>query len=182
MTHSFNPDPAPYSRMLTITGVCLLLLVAAMLFSGCSPRVIETIHVEYRDTTIIRDFVRDSVIMVPIPLEKNQAIVSIDDTSHLETSLAVSDAYVTADGRLHHELANRHGESLPAIVPIHYHITSTVKASETAQVITKTVEVEKHLTWMQSLKIKAFPWLLGLAVALGLWTLSKPLLKFLSKF
>jgi len=177
-----RPDPAPYSRMFLITCLCLLTLVVAMLLSSCSPKIVEKIQVDYRDTTIIKETVRDSLIQVPIPLEKNQTIVNIDDTSHLETSIAVSNAYVTKDGQLHHDLANRHDQTLPAIVPIHFHMTNTVKTTETAQIVEKTVEVPKPLSWWQSLKIAAFPWLLGLAGALGLWTLRKPLLKIFSKF
>lgn len=175
----FRPNSAPYKRMFLITCLCLLLLVAAMLFASCSPRVIEKIQVEYRDTTIIKETVRDSLIQVPIPLEKNQAIVNIDDTSHLETSIAVSNAYITKDGQLHHDLANRHDQTLPAIVPIYFHMTNTIKATETAQIVEKTVEVPKPLSWWQSLKIAAFPWLLGLLSAAGLWMFRKPILKLL---
>jgi len=179
MNNDFRPDPAPYSRMLLFTGACLLLLVAAMLLSSCSPKIVEKIQVEYRDTTIIKETVRDSLVQVPIPLEKNQAIVNIDDASHLETSVAVSNAYVTKDGQLHHDLANRHDQTLPAIVPIYFHIANTVKTTETAQIVEKTVEVPKPLSWWQSLKIAAFPWLLGLLAAAGLWMFRKPILKLI---
>ena len=45
----------------------------------------------------------------------------------------------------------------------------------------KIVEVEKPLSKWQSLKIRAFPWLLGLLSAAGLWALRKPILKLITK-
>ena len=175
----FRPDRNMYEMFISFTVILLIFLVVLCFFASCSPRVIEKIQIEYRDTTIIKETIRDSLIQVPIPLESNQAIVNIDETSHLETSIAVSNAFVTKDGRLHHDLANRHEQTLPYIVPIHYHTTNTIKTAETVQTLTKTVEVPKPLTWWQNFRLKAFPWLIGIAGVLVLWTFRKPLLKLI---
>jgi len=176
-----NEPYEPIDRFLTCAIALIVILVFAILVSACSPRVIETIHTEYRDTTIYKELIRDSIIQVPIPLESNQAIVCTDDTSHLETSVAVSDAFVTGDGRLHHTLANRHDATLLAIVPIHYHSTATVAHTETTQIVTRTVEVEKPLSKWKSWQLAAFPWLLGLLGLAGLWTFRKPILRIFAK-
>ena len=181
MTNDLRPDE-PLDRFLTCAITLIVILLIAIMASACSPRVIETIHTEYRDTTIYKELIRDSLIQVPIPLEKNQAIVNTDDTSHLETSVAVSNAYVTSDGLLHHDLSNRHDATLPAIVPIYYHFTHSVTSSESAQIMTRIVEVEKPLSKIRSLKIGAFWWLLGAVLALGGWTFRKPILKLIRKF
>lgn len=172
-----NPTKIYFKWLLAL----LLMMAVAVILTACSPKVIETIHTEYRDTTIYKELIRDSIVQVPIPLGRNQAIVNTADTSHLETSVAVSNAYVTPDGLLHHDLSNRHDATLPAIVPIYYHFTQSITSSESAQIMTRTVEVEKPLTKMQSFKLRAFWWLVGLLGLSGLWTFRKPLLKLIKR-
>lgn len=58
--------------------------------------------IEYRDTTI---FLRDT-IYVPIPNEEKE-IVTKRDSSHLETSVAYSDAWIDEDNNLNHKLRNK---------------------------------------------------------------------------
>ena len=103
-------------------------------------------------------------VEVPVEVEK---VVTRDTVSHLENTWAQSDAVVSG-GFLHHSL-----ESKPQIirVPVEIHVTDTLyKASE---IVEKTVEVEKPLSWAQRLKIRAFWWLLAGVVALSIWTLRK---------
>lgn len=176
-----NPqEPAhPMLDMFIVAAsIALVLLLIGLLTQGCSPGVIEKIQVEYRDTTIIKETVRDSLIRVPIPLEDWQVIVDVTEASHLETSVAESDAFVGLDGRLHHSLSNKR-DSLAAVVPIHYHHTYTATSSQTTHTLVKEVKVEKPLSKWQSFRLRAFPWLLGLLSAAGLWTFRKPILKLL---
>lgn len=173
-----SPDPDYWDRAFSITLTVVVIFLLAILMAGCSPRIIEKVTVEYRDTTIIKEVVRDSLIQVPIPLEHNQVIVNTDDTSRLETSIARSIAYVDVKG-LHHELANKHEATLPAIVPITTHITHTIQSTETAHFATKIVEVEKPLSWWQKFRIRGFWYLLGAVVVLLGWTFRKPLLKII---
>lgn len=153
----------------------LLLVLSA---AACAPRVIvekviET-RIERRDSLVYRD----TLIKVPIPLEKDQAIVQLGDTSKLETTVAQSVAYVDSTGRLHHTLENRRG-SLSTVVkiPVRYVFQSEVQKQ--AEIITKEVEVEKPLSWWQNFRIRAFWYLLGAVAALVLWTFRKPFIKLI---
>lgn len=65
------------------------------------PTQAETI-IEYRDTTI---YLRDTVFITP-PVEEKQN-TTLRDSSHLETSIATSDAWITDDGKLNHTLRNK---------------------------------------------------------------------------
>lgn len=86
-----------------IFGILLLFL----LVTACSatktvyiPTDAKTI-VEYRDTTI---YLRDTVYIRP-PVEEKQN-TTLRDSSHLETSLAISDAWIN-EGKLNHTLRNK---------------------------------------------------------------------------
>lgn len=155
-----------------------ILLLVCLLLASCSPKhsppVIEyrdSLVVEYRDSLVFRD----SIIQVPIPLESDQAIVRIGDTSHRETSLAESDAWVGVDGFLHHNIRNKRGE-IPFHVAIPEHWIVDKARSEKAATITNTVYVKRPLTWWQRFRLKGFWWLLaGLAGCLG-WIFRKPIL------
>lgn len=173
-----RPEWGLIDMLIAAAALGLTLLLFGLLAQGCSPKVVEKIQVEYRDTTIIKETVRDSLIRVPIPLEDWQVVVDITEASHLETSVAESDAFVGRDGRLHHSLSNKR-DSLAAIVPIHYHHTYTATSSQTTHTLVREVKVEKPLSKWQSFRLRAFPWLLGLLSAAGLWTFRKPILKLL---
>ena len=145
----------------TILYVAFIALLIFLL-TACSPKVVyqkETV-IEYRDTTI-----RDTAYFeVPVEVEK---IVTRDTVSHLENSLAISDAMVT-DGFLHHSLETKPQE-IP--VPVVIHVRDTIR--QEAQIIEKEVEIEKPLSWWQKFQIGAFWWLLGAVVLLLLWTFRK---------
>ena len=160
----------------TIVYVFLMLIL-----SGCGllrPRervvtVTETVT-EYRDSTAWRD----TTIYVPIPLEADQAIVHVGDTSHRETTVAASDAWVGADGFLHHSLWNKPGRlAQPVKLPERYLVSEVKNTREHAEIITKEVKVEQPLKGWRRFKIGAFWWLLALA-AVGwrkelLWLIKK---------
>lgn len=149
--------------------------------TGCSllrPRervvTVTTTVTEYRDSTAWRD----TTIYVPIPLEADQAIVHIGDTSHRETSVAESDAWVGADGFLHHDLRNKPARIATGVkLPERFLVTDVKNTQERAEIITKEVKVERPLNAWQRFRIGAFWWLLGLA-AVGwrrelLWLIRK---------
>lgn len=153
-----------------VLGGLAFLLVLGL--ASCSPRIIKEIvtetNIEYRDSLVYRD----TTIRVPIPLEKDQAIVHIGDTSRLETSVAESIAYVDSTGFLHHKLENKKG-SLSTVVKIPEHYHFTVSVSTTKETITKTEYKDKPLSWWQNFRLKAFWWLLGMVILLLLWTFRK---------
>ena len=159
----------------------ILFITTIHSLSGCGllrPRervvtVTETVT-EYRDSTAWRD----TTIYVPIPLEADQAIVHIGDTSHRETSLAASDAWVGADGFLHHDLRNKPGRIAQAVkLPERYLVSEVKNTQEHAEIITKEVKVERPLNAWKRFKIGGFWWLLAVA-AVGwrkelLWLIRK---------
>ena len=157
-------------------GTIVFSMAFLFLLPGCGllrPRerivtVTETVT-QYRDSTAWRD----TTIYVPIPLEADQAIVHVGDTSHRETSVATSDAWVGADGFLHHDLRNKPGRIAHGVkLPEHFLVSNVKNTKERAEIITKEVKVERPLNFWQRFKIGAFWWLLALA-AIG-WR--KPLL------
>ena len=151
---------------------------AICLFPSCSQKIVEKLVTqtvtEYRDSTVFRD----STIFVPIPLESDQAIVHVGDTSHRETSVARSDAWIGADGFLHHTLNNKSGK-LPYKItyPERYLVSSVKNTKEQAHIITREVKVEKPLNAWQRFRIGAFWWLLAIAALAICWIFRNPLLK-----
>lgn len=153
--------------MKKIFPISIILSVAI----ACSPKVVEKIvtEIEYRDR-VVHD---TATVSIPVEVEK---IVTRDTVSHLENKYAKSDACVY-DGFLSHSL-----ESKPQIikVPIEVHVTDTVYKE--SSVTTEFVEVEKKLSWWQSMKIGAFWWLLIATIALSLWVFRKPIIAIIKKF
>ena len=162
-----------------MAGLLLAALLVMVFFTGCSTtKYVDRWHTEYRDTTIYKDVTRDTTIYVPIPLESNQAIVELGDTSRLETSVAISTAYINEKGRICHTLENKR-DKLPAVVPIH---TITIKSgvsNTSTHTITKVEYKDKPLTWWQKAKIGSFWYLCGAVFILLCYVFRKPLLALL---
>ena len=168
-----------------IGGTAIGVIVISILFAvfmcficSCSPRIIENI-VE-KEKIVYRDSVqyKDSLIKIPIPLEKDQVIVHLGDTSKLSTSLAKSVAYVRDDGLLHHSLENKKGTfDVPVKIP--YRTIWIQLTSDKEKTITKIEYREKDLSWWKRFKLGAFwPLLVGVILML-LWIFRKPITKLL---
>ena len=158
----------------TLALVCVLLILLFLLSGCCTIKeVVKTeTKVEYRDTTEWRD----SLIYVPVPLEKDQAIVHVGDTSRLETTVAQSVAYIGADGELHHSLENKR-TSLEAVVKIPSRTIWTSVTTDKSEVITRTVQVPAPLSWWQRFRLDAFWPLVAAVLLLLLWTFRKLIFK-----
>ena len=92
--------------MIHYTKIFLLCLILAFygLISGCSsPRYISSsnMRIVSKDSLIVHT----ELISVALPLESHSIIAK--KKSHLETSLAESDAEIDSLGLLHHTLANK---------------------------------------------------------------------------
>lgn len=162
-------------------GRSVLVVVLFSLLSGCSPKIVERVATvtvtEVRDSTAWRD----TTIYIPIPLESDQAIVHVGDTSHRETSVAESEAWIGKDGMLHHSLRNK-SEARIAYdlkLPEHWLYTTVTNTKEHEHSIIKDVKVEKPLSWWQKFRIRAFWWLLGGVLVLLAITFRKPLMRCL---
>ena len=152
-----------------------IIILSALILASCSPRIVEHVRTEYkteyRDSTVYRD----SLVYITLPVEPSTNHLALGDKSHLETSVAESDAWVDSTG-LHHTIANRRD-------PIPFHLTyperiivSTATSSH-SEILTRYVKVPRELTWWQRSKIGAFPWLLGTVVLFLIWTFRKFLFK-----
>lgn len=128
------------------------IIVAACLLSGCgvAKKVpVETqkdsVRIEIRDSIIFRD----SIVFVPVPVESSDVILPADDSSHLETSLATSDAFIK-EGRLHHSIRNKHEALVPIEVKLPNKIHYEAHHQLGSRAIIETITVEKQLSAWES--------------------------------
>lgn len=89
----------------------LLLILSIFVLSACS--TIRYVPVENKtDSVYVEKIVeRLDTVFIDIPVEL-KSIITYADSSHLETSVAVSDAWVDSLYILHHKLENRGDVSL----------------------------------------------------------------------
>ena len=155
----------------------IIFLASGICFASCgicrhSPTEItvvrDSIAVRYVDSTVVHiDTVR-----VAIPQESSSAVAATSDTSHLETSVAESDAWLDPDGRLHHSLRNKDTELLrPIVIPEHFRIAEA-QCSRTEQII-RQVEVPRQLTRWQKFLIRSgtILWIL-ISIIISVWLFS----------
>ena len=140
------------------------------LFSCAAPRVIEqtqrdSLYVEYRER-----IVHDTVMYEP-PQESTY-IQTKDTTSHLETSLAESDASIV-DGILYHSLRNK-PQKIPVPVVVTVHDATIAQSS----VLTKIVEVPAKLTKAQERWIRLGKWATGILSLLAAAAIAGIVIKF----
>ena len=126
-------------------------MLAAVMLLGCCPcKHLQSIQ---RDTVavIIRDsvYLHDTTLLWSPPDESSQAIS--DTSSHLETSLAESDAAII-DGRLIHSIRNRCESIVPINVAIPYRVHYESRESLSERTVIK--EVPRELTWWQVLWVR----------------------------
>lgn len=139
-------------RQVILCGIVTVLAVACCpcrhLTTSTGTR--DSLHVEIRHYTIwIPDTVR-----VQLPAERTKQTVR-QDSSHLETSAAVSDARINPDGSLSHSLENKTDDrEIPTQRPIEYRDSIVYRDREVE--VEKIVEVERKLTWWQQTQMKGF--------------------------
>lgn len=135
----------------------LLIIILAIMTACCPCKHLTTstgtrdsLHVEIKYRTIwIPDTVR-----VRLPAERTEQTVR-QDSSHLETSAAVSDARINPDGSLTHSLENKQeDQEIPTQRPIEYRDSIVYRDREVE--VEKIVEVERKLTWWQQTQIRGF--------------------------
>lgn len=131
----------------------LLLLILAG--CGVQNKITTTDVVRDSVSVVIKESVvyKDTTIYVEVPVEVVKEILPADDTSHLETSLAVSDAWVNA-GKLNHTLIHKDvkiEQNLP--IPEKHSQKDSVVVSIQEIVKEVPVEVEKKLTYWQRMRM-----------------------------
>ena len=166
--------------------ICFIISLLAVIFSSChssktsfpsEPVVItntDSIRIEYIETLRI-----DTVtVEIPLPAESSSQIVR-DSTSHLETSLAISDAWLNPDGSLGHSIQNK-PESLKSDIPVAVKDThsnnSAIKTKEIPVPYPVEKKVEKELSAWQKFRLNSFWVLLVCLIASLVYIFRKPLL------
>lgn len=134
-----------------LVGVAVMLIAAAL--TSCSPRIVERIEVRERhDTLVVHQVQVDSVFRRDSVFVREKG-----DTVYVYRE-HVRDRY-----KFVHDT------------------TRLVRVDSVAVERVKEVKVEKPLSVGQSLKIRAFWWLLAAALILALWTFRKSILKIFTK-
>lgn len=165
-----------FALIALIVGIILLLVLPFI--SGCSPRIVESVKMEYKDSVRIEvheRLVHDTVsVEIPVIIEKN---VTKADSSHLENKYAKSDA-VIRDGLLFHTLETK-PQVIEAPVVVAVADTTTTHTSEKSEAKEKTIE--KPLTWLQNIKLSTWWIFFAASIGLGGWTFRKPLFAAIKK-
>jgi hypothetical protein len=125
----------------------LLLFTLCLTACGVARPVLESDNTKV-EVKVVEKIVKDTAwFELPVIVEK---VATLDTASVLENKYAKSEAVVTG-GVLHHSLQTK-----PVREPVIVESKETVRDSIVYRdrIQTKTVEVEKKLTWWQSLKMK----------------------------
>lgn len=147
------------SQNFTIT--CILLVLCTFLSSGCcSNKQLPQESATHQQNDITSTTIHERVItmhdtvLVYIPVESTSSVGQ--QNSHLETSVATSNAYVDSTGALHHTLDNKAQEiQAPIDVKVkvadtsHYESHNTVDSVYVPQPYPVEKLVEKPLSWFQ---------------------------------
>lgn len=137
-----------------------------------------------RVETVIKTEYVPVMVDVPVPQQSVSNIVFETDTSHIETDVAVSDAWITPEGTLFHNLVNKDVKlSGEAYVP------QTTTENNNEAVRTKEIPVpqpypvyvEKSLSKSEQFKLSAFWYLVGAALIAGAYIFRKTFLKLIRK-
>ena len=169
------------------TGVFLLIVAFFATLAGCcrqkdlagtNHQQTDSVHTEIRWREI---HIHDTVPFY-VPVESHSFVG--EDSSHLETEFAASDAFVDSVGRLHHTLENKAREigipydgSVLASDTSHYESHARVDSVYVPQPY--PVEVEKPLTKWQKFQMRGFWWLSVGLVGYVLWRTRKWWTKFI---
>lgn len=139
----------------------------------------DSVRIEYIETVRL-----DTIeIEVLVPAESVRQVVA-DSVSRIETSLAVSEAWINADGTLGHSL--RHKErSLPASVPVTAKDIKVIRdASTTSDVpvpYPEPVYVKRELGWWDRFRLKSFWIVFGISLISVGWLFRKQIFAIIKK-
>lgn len=136
-----------------------------------------------RVETIIKTEYVPVRVEVPVPQQSVSNIVEAD-TSHIETDVAESNAWIRPDGTLYHDLINKDIKlSGEAYVPqtTTENNNKAVKTKEIPVPQPYPVYVEKSLSKSEQFKLSAFWYLVGATLIAGAYIFRKPFLKLVRK-
>ena len=132
--------------------------ISAMLILICTSCATQKMAIttdEQKDSVsvVIKESVvyRDTIIYVEVPVEVDRVVLPDSDTSHLETSIAVSEAWV-ADGKINHTLENKR-KSLSYAVSLPEYMKEIGVKHTSKELLIKEIEVEKELNSWQNFRM-----------------------------
>lgn len=171
--------------------IIIVVNLAAFLLTGCnsSKKMLTSAPVIVQNTDSVRTEYIETVridtipVEVLVPMESVKQVVQ-DSTSHLETSLAESNAWINANGTLGHSIKNKE-QKLKADVLVSVKDTKTnnaeTKVKEIPVPYPKPVYIERDFTKWELFRLNAF-WYLVIIVFVSLgWVLRKPLITIIRK-
>ena len=122
-----------------------ILFIVMFLMMGCSIcQRVQYVPVETKIDSVIIEKIVERVDSVYIPVPGESVEVFKQDSSHLETSVAISDAKIDSNGVLHHTLKNKDVNLKKEIV-------------YKDKIIEKKVEVEKEVPVEVEVPVKYVP-------------------------
>lgn len=158
----------------------LLLCALAVFLAGCktqqqAPEVLPPVVLNNSDSVRVETVIETVYVPVEVDYDipqQSASTVTAADSSHLETDLAESDAWVNPDGTLGHSINNKPGKLKGnALVP-QTNKTDTKEAVKVKEIPVPEpypVEMERKLTLMEQIKLAAFWYLVGaVIVSIGL--------------
>lgn len=172
----------------------LIIIIGALALTSCHANkhnqqmmlpepVVLNSNDSVRTETIIKTVYIPVRVEVPVPQQSVSNIVEAD-TSHIETDVAVSNAWIRPDGSLYHNLANK-DIKLPGETYVPETTTNNnkeiIKEQEVAVPKPYPVYIEKSLSKWEQFKLSAFWYLAGAALLSCIYILRKPLLFLVRK-
>ena len=136
----------------------ILYFLCLLVLTSCATCKHQTTSTNIRDSLLVKiryhTIFIDDTILVRLPAERTEQTVR-QDSSHLETSAAVSDARINPDGSLTHSFENKQDDQkIPTKRPIEYRDSIVYRDREVE--VEKIVPVERELTWWQQTQIRGF--------------------------
>ena len=121
------------------------MFIVMFLMMGCSIcHRVQYVPVESKVDSVIIEKIVERVDSVYFPVPSESSEVVREDSSHLETSVAISDAKIDSNGVLHHTLKNKNTSLKKEIV-------------YRDKIIEKKVEVEKEVPVEVEVPVKYVP-------------------------
>ncbi len=151
----------------------ICLLAVATCLAACHPRkqMTATPVVVHNSDSIKTEYietVRIDTVTVEVVLPTESVMnTARDSVSHIETSLAVSDAWINADGTLSHFLQNKDNAlTVDVLVPNKTTVSNNVSASikEVPVPYPVTEYVQRDFTKWEKFKLGIFWYLIGISV------------------
>ena len=122
-----------------------ILFIVTFLMMGCSIcHRVQYVPVETKVDSVIIEKIVERVDSVYVPVPGESVEVVREDSSHLETSVSISDAKIDSNGVLHHTLKNKDVNLKKEIV-------------YKDKIIEKKVEVEKEVPVEVEVPVKYVP-------------------------